>query len=237
MNSTIRGHHHFTTCGFLTTAMVWPSPKLIACRLRTTHRVLTTTHMRNSLTHPHYQLQMFIRLLRLLVFFYLCELLKRSLYWLEKETISLPSGVEWQMNNAWGWAPPLRPDDLPAAKPTVSKHWRQYPPLYTAYISSPNHSLHPIQTNWCPHLHHPHHFYARCPSCHNPPNLSWLGICTKYAGLYTQWLVLRKENTNKKAVLSQRWPRDAPIKVNKQPHLQLRSRDSCLTQFNRTLWI
>jgi len=29
---------------------------------------------------------------------------------------------------------------------------------------------------------------------------------------------------NKKAVLSQRWPRDAPTKVNKQPHLHLRSR-------------
>jgi len=41
---------------------------------------------------------------------------------------------------------------------------------------------------------------------------------------------------NKKAVLSQRWPRDAPTKVNKQPHLYLRSRDSRLTQFNRTLW-
>jgi len=23
---------------------------------------------------------------------------------------------------------------------------------------------HPIQTNWCPHLCHPHHFYAGCPS-------------------------------------------------------------------------
>jgi len=31
-------------------------------------------------------------------------------------------------------------------------------------------------------------FYAGCPSCHNPPNLSWLGTCTKYAGLHTQWL-------------------------------------------------
>jgi len=26
---------------------------------------------------------------------------------------------------------------------------------------------HPIQTNWCPHLYHPHHFYA---GCQNPPN-------------------------------------------------------------------
>ena len=33
----------------------------------------------------------------------------------------------------------------------------------------------------------------------------------------------------KKAVLSQRRLRDAPIKVNKQPHLHLRSRDSRLT--------
>ena len=23
---------------------------------------------------------------------------------------------------------------------------------------------HPIQTNWCPHLYHPQHFYAGCPS-------------------------------------------------------------------------
>ena len=29
------------------------------------------------------------------------------------------------------------------------------------------------------------HFYARCRSCHNPPNLSWLGTGTKYAGLHT----------------------------------------------------
>jgi len=26
---------------------------------------------------------------------------------------------------------------------------------------------HSIQTNWCLHLHHPQHFYAGCPSCHN----------------------------------------------------------------------
>jgi len=44
----------------------------------------------------------------------------------------------------------------------------------------------PIQTNWCPHLCHPHHFYAGCPSLHNPPHLSWLGTGTKYAGLHTQ---------------------------------------------------
>jgi len=29
------------------------------------------------------------------------------------------------------------------------------------------------------------HFYARCPSCRNPPTLSWLGTGTKYAGLHT----------------------------------------------------
>jgi len=33
------------------------------------------------------------------------------------------------------------------------------------------------------------HFYAGCPSCHNPSNLSWLGKGTKYAGLPTLWLV------------------------------------------------
>ena len=47
---------------------------------------------------------------------------------------------------------------------------------------------HPIQINWCPHLCHPHHFYAGCPSWHNPSNLSWLGTGTKYAGLHTRWL-------------------------------------------------
>jgi len=41
---------------------------------------------------------------------------------------------------------------------------------------------------------------------------------------------------NKKTVLLQRWPRDAPTKVNRQPHLHLRSHDSRLTQFNRVLW-
>jgi len=48
---------------------------------------------------------------------------------------------------------------------------------------------HPIQTNWCPHLCHPHHFYAGCPSLHNPPNLSWLRTGTKHAGLHTWWLL------------------------------------------------
>jgi len=34
------------------------------------------------------------------------------------------------------------------------------------------------------------YFYAGCPSCRNPPNLSWLETGTKYeyAGLHTQWL-------------------------------------------------
>jgi len=44
---------------------------------------------------------------------------------------------------------------------------------------------------------------------------------------------------NKKAVLSQTWPRNAPTKINKQakqPHLHLRSCDFRLTQFNQTLW-
>jgi len=45
---------------------------------------------------------------------------------------------------------------------------------------------HPIQTNWCPHLNHPHHFYTECPSCRNPSNLSRLGTDTKYADLHTQ---------------------------------------------------
>jgi len=48
---------------------------------------------------------------------------------------------------------------------------------------------HPILTYWCPSLCRPHHFYARCPFWHNPPNLSRLGNGSKYAGLHTQWLV------------------------------------------------
>jgi len=51
-------------------------------------------------------------------------------------------------------------------------------------------NCHPILTNWCPNLCHPHHFYARCPSWHNPSNLSWLGTGTKYAGLHTCWFGL-----------------------------------------------
>jgi len=51
-----------------------------------------------------------------------------------------------------------------------------------------------------------------------------------------KWVSRPAANNNKKAVLSERWPRDAPTKVNKQPHLHLRSRDSRLTQFNQTLW-
>ena len=49
---------------------------------------------------------------------------------------------------------------------------------------------HPIQTNWCPHFCNTHHFYARCHSWHNPPNLSWLEAGTKYAGLHTRWLIM-----------------------------------------------
>jgi len=30
-------------------------------------------------------------------------------------------------------------------------------------------------------------FFAGCPSGRNPPNLSWLGTGTKYAGLRSQW--------------------------------------------------
>jgi len=52
------------------------------------------------------------------------------------------------------------------------------------YTDSPA-GCHPLQTNWCPLLHHPHHFYAWCLSCCNPPNLSWLGTGTKYSGLHT----------------------------------------------------
>ena len=43
-----------------------------------------------------------------------------------------------------------------------------------------------IRTNQRPTSLFPH-FYARCPSCRYPPNLSWLGTGTKYVGLHTQW--------------------------------------------------
>jgi len=39
--------------------------------------------------------------------------------------------------------------------------------------------------------------------------------------IFRGWLIAE---IYKKAVLSQRWPRNAPTKVNKQPHLHLRSR-------------
>jgi len=55
------------------------------------------------------------------------------------------------------------------------------------HINNPD-GLPPIQTNWCPYLCNPHHFYAGCPCLHNPPNLSWLGTGTNYAGLHTRWL-------------------------------------------------
>ena len=41
------------------------------------------------------------------------------------------------------------------------------------------------------------HFNAGCPSCHNPPTLSWLGTCTKYAGLHTQWVRAHWDNNEK----------------------------------------
>ena len=37
----------------------------------------------------------------------------------------------------------------------------------------------------CPTFILPPQFYAGCPSLRNPPNLSWLGKGTKYAGLHT----------------------------------------------------
>jgi len=40
----------------------------------------------------------------------------------------------------------------------------------------------------------PTNFYAGCPSWHNPPNLSWLGTGTKYAGLHTWWIGLMTAN-------------------------------------------
>ena len=46
---------------------------------------------------------------------------------------------------------------------------------------------HSIRTNQRPTSLIPH-FYAGYRSCRNPPNLSWLGTGTKYAGLHIQWL-------------------------------------------------
>ena len=46
---------------------------------------------------------------------------------------------------------------------------------------------HSIRTNQWPISFIPP-FLRRCPSCHSPPNLSWLGTGTKYAGSHTQWL-------------------------------------------------
>jgi len=40
---------------------------------------------------------------------------------------------------------------------------------------------------WCPIFAFPITFYDGGPSWHNPPNLSWLGTGTKYAGLHTRW--------------------------------------------------
>jgi len=52
---------------------------------------------------------------------------------------------------------------------------------------TPTIQLGAIQTNQRPTSIIPH-FYARCLSCRNPPNLSCLGTGTKYAGLHNQWL-------------------------------------------------
>jgi len=61
--------------------------------------------------------------------------------------------------------------------------------------------LPPIVTNWCPHLCYPHHFYTKCPSFHNAPNLSWLLTGTKYAGLRTRWLSYLAEVESKDKAL------------------------------------
>ena len=45
-------------------------------------------------------------------------------------------------------------------------------------------------------------FYARCPSCRNLPNLSWLGTGTKYAGLHTWRLGYHTPLLMEKTVLS-----------------------------------
>ena len=67
---------------------------------------------------------------------------------------------------------------------------------------------------------------------------SWTAISGYFTYLfYLPWL--HHLHLYKKAVLSQRWPRDAPTKVNKQtatPTLKITWLSSRLTQFNRTLW-
>ena len=64
---------------------------------------------------------------------------------------------------------------------------------------------HSIQTNWCPQLCHLHHFYAGCPSWHNPLNLSWLGTGTKYRDLHTRWLGSWKNGSETKAESKALW--------------------------------
>jgi len=44
------------------------------------------------------------------------------------------------------------------------------------------------------------HFYAKCPSCRNPPTLSWLGTGTKYAGLRIQWRGFTSHSTQNKSL-------------------------------------
>jgi len=77
----------------------------------------------------------------------------------------------------------------PVPEDTFSIFWIFWSKMNITQADAPTiwMDCHPIQTNWCRHLCHPHHFYAGCPSLHNPPNLSWLGTGTKYAGLHAQW--------------------------------------------------
>jgi len=58
------------------------------------------------------------------------------------------------------------------------------------------------------HLCHPRHFYAGCPSWHDPPNLSWLGSGTKYAGLHTHSSIssIKQETQLKLAVADRTKP-------------------------------
>jgi len=79
--------------------------------------------------------------------------------------------------------------DNPCDPVTEGIFWIFCSKMKTAQADAPTiwMDCHPIQTNWCPHLCHPHHFYAG-PSLCNPPKLSWLGTGTKCAGLHTRWL-------------------------------------------------
>jgi len=65
-------------------------------------------------------------------------------------------------------------------------------------------------------------FYAGCPSCRNPPNLSWLGTGTKYAGLHTWTLGISTGS-----VKNLQW------KFSKKPRVFLRGCCSFLSSTNR----